>query len=293
VPDALRTDVFLAADAVRSGLLSRRQLEGDAWRSVMRGVYVHRDVPVTHELRTRAATLLVPEAVVTGRSAAALWDLDLARPEHDVELTLPARSHPVRITGVHVRRATLPEGHVWRRRDMLVTSPEATAARLASVVPTDAAVAAVDQLITAGLVDLRGVRRFAEAARGPGSARARRVAGLADGLAESPQESRLRLLIGRSPLPTPVAQFRIVVDGRFVARVDFAWPEYALALEYDGLWHAETRQFAKDRQRLNRLQAAGWEVIFVTAADLRDPAALIVRIAAALARRPANVQKST
>jgi hypothetical protein len=72
--------VFLAARAVRSGLLSRRQLQGDTWRSVLHGVYVHRDVPITHELRTRAATLLVPDAVVTGRSAAVLWDLDLAQP---------------------------------------------------------------------------------------------------------------------------------------------------------------------------------------------------------------------
>jgi len=282
VPDPLRTDVFLAADAVRSGLLSRRQLEGGAWRSVLRGVYVHRDVPVTHELRTRAATLLVPGAVVTGRSAAVLWGLDLARPDDDVELTLPRRRNPVRIAGVQVRRAVVPARHVWRRHDLPVTTPEATAARLASVLPTDAAVAAVDQLIAAGFVDLQGVRRFADSSRGPGSARARTVAGLADGLAESPQETRLRLLIGRSSLPPPVAQFRIVVDGRFVARVDFAWPEHRLAVEYDGLWHAEARQFTKDRQRLNRLREAGCQVVFVTAADLRDPVGLIARIAAAL-----------
>ena len=282
VPDLLREDVLFAADAVRSGLLSRRQLEGNAWRSVLRGAYVHRDVPITHELRTRAATLLVPAAVVTGRSAAVLWDLDLAEPDDDVELTISRRSHPVRIAGVQVRRAVLPERHVWRRRDLPVTTPEATAARLASVLPTDAAVAAVDQLSAAGFVDLRGVRRFAEAARGPGSARARTVAGLADGLAESPQKTRLRLLIGRSALPPPAAQFRIVVHGRFVARVDFAWPGRKVALEYDGLWHAEARQFAKDRQRLNRLREAGWQVVFVTAADLRDPVRLIARIAAAL-----------
>jgi very-short-patch-repair endonuclease len=73
-----------------------------------------------------------------------------------------------------------------------------------------------------------------------------------------------------------------VVDGRFVARVDFAWPEHKLALEYDGLWHAEPGQFAKDRRRLNRLQAAGWRVVFVTAADLHDPERLLARIAAAL-----------
>jgi G:T-mismatch repair DNA endonuclease (very short patch repair protein) len=56
-----------------------------------------------------------------------------------------------------------------------------------------------------------------------------------------------------------------------------------VAVEYDGLWHAETGQFARDRRRLNRLQAAGWRIVFVTAADLRDAVGLIARIAAALA----------
>jgi very-short-patch-repair endonuclease len=55
-----------------------------------------------------------------------------------------------------------------------------------------------------------------------------------------------------------------------------------VALEYDGHWHAEPGQFARDRARLNRLTAAGWRVVFVTAADLRRPDLLVARIAEAL-----------
>ena len=66
--------------------------------------------------------------------------------------------------------------------------------------------------------------------------------------------------------------------------MDFAWPDLRLAVEYDGAWHAEPGQLAKDRQRLNRLQAAGWTVVFVTAADLRDPVRLLATIRAALQR---------
>jgi very-short-patch-repair endonuclease len=98
----------------------------------------------------------------------------------------------------------------------------------------------------------------------------------------SPQETRLRLLIHGSGLPAPVAQHRVLVNGREVARVDFAWPDRKVAVEYDGLWHAEPGQFAKDRQRLNRQREAGWTVVFVTAADLHRPADLVARIAAAL-----------
>ena len=76
--------------AVRAGLLSRRQLDGPTWRSLFRDVYVHRDVPVDHELRARAACVLLPAAVVTGRSAAVLWGVDLCGPEDPVEVTVTA-----------------------------------------------------------------------------------------------------------------------------------------------------------------------------------------------------------
>jgi very-short-patch-repair endonuclease len=88
--------------------------------------------------------------------------------------------------------------------------------------------------------------------------------------------------MGDSPLPAPVAQYRVLVNGRFLARVDFAWPELKVAVEYDGLWHAEPGQFARDRRRLNLLREAGWRVVFVTAADMYQPAQLLARIATAL-----------
>jgi very-short-patch-repair endonuclease len=64
--------------------------------------------------------------------------------------------------------------------------------------------------------------------------------------------------------------------------VDFAWPDRLVALEYEGLWHAEASQFAKDRRRLNALRAAGWRVVFVTAADLHRAAELLASIGSAL-----------
>jgi very-short-patch-repair endonuclease len=95
----------------------------------------------------------------------------------------------------------------------------------------------------------------------------------------------VRLLLHRSGLPRPTAQDRVTDErGRFVAFVDFGWPERRIALEYDGLWHAEPGQFAKDRARLNRLREAGWTVVFVTNEDLRAPDLLLARIAAAFAR---------
>jgi hypothetical protein len=264
-------------------LLTPNQLRGPAWRPLFRDVYVDAAVPVTHALRARAAAgLLVRGAVVTGRSAAVLWGVQLAEPDDPVEVTLPPSAHPRRVPGLFVRRAALPAEHVSRRRGVRVTTAAATALRVAGSLPPDDAVVAVDQLVAAGVVDLEPLRAVAATARGPGSSRARETCARADGLAASPEETRLRLLIGRSGLPAPVAQFSVRMDGLFIARVDFAWPEKKVALEYDGLWHAEEGQFAKDRQRLNRLQAAGWRIVFVTAADMYQPELLLARIANAL-----------
>ena len=282
--DLLTDEPFLGWWAVDEGLLTPDQLRSSAWRRLVRGVYVHRDVPVTHALRAHAACVLLPAAVVTGRSAAVLWGVALAAVTDDVEVTVPSSSHPSRLPGIRVRRSDLPRAHRWRRGGIPVTTAEATAVRLAQLLEGDSAVVAVDQMVAAGVVDLAAVRGLAEAERGPGSARARRVCALADGLAESPQETRLRLLLRRSTLPAPIAQYRVRDGGRVVARVDFAWPEQKVALEYDGLWHGESGQFAKDRRRLNRLTAAGWRVIFVTAAELHEPASLLAQIAAAIYR---------
>jgi hypothetical protein len=285
VPSDLRSEPFLASAAVPAGLLTHRRLRGASWRQLFHDAYVHCDVPVTHALRAGAVTLLLPAAVVSGRSAAVLWDVDLAGPDDDVEVTLAPGTHMVRLAGVVARRAAHREDDVLARAGIPVTTPQATAVRLASVLGHDSAVAAVDQLIATGRVDLAAVRARAAEARGPGSQRARSVAADADGLAGSPRETILRLLLHRSGLPLPVAQYEVRHDGRVVARVDFGWPERKVAVEYDGLWHAEKGQFARDRRRLNRLREAGWQVVFVTADDLRAPGRLIGQVAAALGVR--------
>ena len=233
---------------------------------------------------------MLPGGVVTGVSAAVLWGVDLAGPEEVVEVTLPPGAAARRIPGLRVRRAVLAAPDVRPRRGVPATTPEATAVRLASSLPLDDAVAAVDRIVVAGLADLPEVRDLAGRLTGPGSARARTVCDLADGLAGSPQETRLRLLLARGGLPAPVAQFTVRDHSGFVARVDLAWPEHRLAVEYDGLWHAEAGQFARDRQRLNRLAANGWRVVFVTAADLHHPEAVVARVRAALTARGAVVR---
>ena len=284
VPEPLRDKVFRGTTAVRRGLLSPDDLRGPNWRRLYPDVYADARLEITHTVLTRTvARLLLPHAVVSGCSAAVLWGLDdLAGPGDDVEVTVPPGTARGAAPGVVVRRRSLPGSCTRPVAGVRATAPETTALELASRLPLDDGVVLLDRFAAARLTTLTTLRTEAAELTGRGCRRARQAAALADGLAASPQETRLRLLVHRSPLPAPVAQHVVRHRGRFVARLDLAWPEHRVALEYEGAWH--TTRVAADRRRIEALQAAGWRVLFVTAADLHHPGPLLVRIAAALAQ---------
>ncbi len=275
--------MFRGSEVVAAGRLTKNHLRSTAWQRLFRDVYVCACVQVTHRVRATAASWKVlPGAVVTGRSAAVLWGVDAAAAGDDVHLTVPPGGNVSTVRGVCVHRRGLAPDAVAIDRGVRVTTPLRTALDLARDLPRDEAVITLDQLATRRVLDLAAVRGVAAATSGPDSRRVRAVLDLADGLAGSPQETRLRLLLHSSRLPRPVAQHVIQDADGFVGRVDFAWPEAKVALEYEGRWHGERQQVARDRRRLNRLTAAGWTVVFVTAEDLFDPGRLIARVAAAL-----------
>ncbi|MDQ4021319.1 MAG: hypothetical protein M3257_06750 [Actinomycetota bacterium] len=63
----------------------------------------------------------------------------------------------------------------------------------------------------------------------------------------------------------PVPQYWIEDSRGRLARADLAFPEQ-VAIEYDGSRRdGELWALNRDRERLDRVQAAGWEVVFVTA----------------------------
>jgi G:T-mismatch repair DNA endonuclease (very short patch repair protein) len=290
-PPQLVGRVFRGSTVVAQGLLTRKQLRSAAWRRLRQDVYADMALPVTHRLLVSAVGLVLPQgAGFTGRSAASLWGVpDVASPTDPVEVLLPAGFRWNAGSGVRVR--SLLRGQALVRRGLWSCASRVdTAVDLIRWGGTDDAVVLLDQLCHAGMVRLDDVRdAVLKLPRCQGSAQARRVAALADGTAESPQESRLRLLLGRSGLPAPIAQFRVFDDEGFVGRVDFAYPDLKIAIEYDGLWHGERKAFLSDRERLNRLAAAGWTVLHVTADDMRHPERLAARVRGRRAQRLAMI----
>jgi very-short-patch-repair endonuclease len=281
--------VFRGSDVTRQGLLTPKQLRSTAWVRLRQDVYADASLPVTHRLLVTAVGLTLPAgAGFTGRSAAVLWGVpDVAGPDDPVEVVTTVGGRWNAGAGVRVR--TLLPGQRLVQRGAWRCLPRAdTAVDVVRFGDRDEAVVLLDRLVQAGLAPLEDVRAaVASLPRCRGSAQASRVARLADGLAESPQETRLRLVLHRAGMP-PVAQYRVRDQYGFIARVDFAYPEARLAIEYDGLWHAERRAFLDDRRRLNRLDAAGWLVVHVTVEDLRRPDLLIARVRTLRAQRLAG-----
>jgi len=93
--------------------------------------------------------------------------------------------------------------------------------------------------------------------------------------AESPMESRLRMLLVLAGLPRPEAQVEIRDHFlRFLGRPDLYYREPRLALEYDGGIHRE--QLAEDNRRQNRLVDSGVRLLRFTAGDIYNSPDLIV-----------------
>src|SRR5206468_12727615 len=98
-------------------------------------------------------------------------------------------------------------------------------------------------------------------------------------------ESWMRLLVADAGLPLPEPQFEIRdLDGRLVYRLDMAWPEFRIALEYDGYDAHEGRE-AADAERDARLARRGWIVVRAAAHDLSNSDRVNAELRSAFARR--------
>ena len=78
-----------------------------------------------------------------------------------------------------------------------------------------------------------------------------------------------RMLV-RNGLPEPVLQHEVRLNGVFVARVDAAYPQWRIAVEYDSdEFHAGSVARTRDNARRLALRGAGWEVVSVNATELK------------------------
>lgn len=281
-PARFVTGVFIGSHAVSTGDLTARRLR--SFCRVVQGVYADPALPLDHRLRCRAVALLLPPGTALGGGSAAGWHgAPWPGPHDPVTVLRPPDVEWKGPRGVRVHRTELTVAEVEWRDEVPVATAVRTAWDVAALEPLGTAVAAVDAMVRAGSLDVAGLEaRIRDGGGRWGVARVRRAARLVDPRAESGPESRVRVALVLAGL-TPVPQFEVSHGGRFVARVDLAFPGARLAVEYEGEHHFDGVQIVRDDERYARLLAAGWRVIRVSAADLRDLDALVLRVRAALA----------
>lgn len=234
---------------------------------------------------------LYPGAVVTGWHAAVLHGHEFGPETLVDEVSSPGR----RIERSTVRgwQYRIPDEHInvlssGRPHDIYVASPEWSLFDIARHEPRVEAICALDMSTTMGVLPLRRMRQLVEEMHG---VRGRRVVlNLLDEVnteSESPWETRTRLFLLENGFTGFVLQH--TVPG-FRYRLDIAWPELKVAVEYDGAGHRTKKQQAEDEIRRNRLRAAGWYIEVVTATSLiRTPKEILNHVSAALRARRAAI----
>ncbi|MCV7285185.1 hypothetical protein H7J87_07575 [Mycolicibacterium wolinskyi] len=267
---------FLGSAAIQRGEFTRRSL-ARGHRAIYRDVYVRRDVELTARIRAQAAWLSTG-ATLAGMSAAAVHGTKWLNPAMPAEI-IRADRHAS--TGIVVRSWTLDPGETCRVAGTEATSASRTAFDLGRLHRFDDAVPMVDALLNATRIKPADVLAVADAHPGArGVAQLRLLLPMIDAGAESPQESRLRLLIVRGGLPAPETQIEF---RELRIRVDMGWREWKVAVEYDGVQHwTDRRQRAWDIDRIALLEEADWVVVRVSAEMMSRPQVIVERVRAKL-----------
>lgn len=281
--DDVFRDVFRGSDAIAAGVLTKGRLRGPAFQRLFHDCYVRASTKVTHELRCRAATLALPDgAAVTGRSAATVRGIRTAWPDDPVEIIAPPEMRLGRRRGWDVRRTVVQPDDVEPFAFGLLATPKRLTLDLLLGRPLPDAVAGLDAVLRAGLVEREDVAAMVAGRSDNGIVDARRAVDLADPRAESLPESVMRVLLVLAGL-TPEPQYVLDIGRGRSVRFDLAFPERKVAVEYDGDWRdGQLWALNRDRERLNDVQALAWDVVFVTAPLLRDPRRMVRTVYQAL-----------
>ncbi len=303
--------IFLRREAIALGYddraLARARARGQIHR-LRHGSYVFADQwqglddQGQHLLRARAVLRTAKTEVALSHTSALivmgapLWDLPL----DDVHLTRLDGRAGRREAGVAQHRGRILPGDVTLLNGIRVTSPVRTALDMTRQHDVEHSLVPLNWLLhTKALVkpDLR--TRATAMNLSPGTLTTDLVIRLADGRMESPGETRSGYLLWRSGLPKAEPQLEIFDEwGVAVARVDFAWPEYGVFLEFDGRNKYENLRregesvldvVLREKKREEMIcRLTGWRCIRIVWADLYRPERTAAYIRGVLAGGPVH-----
>jgi very-short-patch-repair endonuclease len=276
--------VVTMAQAVGAGLLKHQVdslCRAGRWRRLALGGYlVDADqLPVTPRRALIRATVaaLGPAAVAVLETAAELHGIAGLRNSEQIHVSVPAddpraqRRHSERVV---IHQLTLSEGSVAAVAGIRATTPVKTVADLILRINRYQAVSVLDSALNRGLLSPADLAAMPTLMRGRrGAVSGRRHLAEADGRAESPLETRVRLRCVDGKVAPDALQYEVRdEDGYLLAVADLAWPRARVLAEADGRApHGTPDAVFADRRRQNLLVNAGWTVLRFTWADTLRP----------------------
>jgi very-short-patch-repair endonuclease len=289
LPDSLRDQPFTSRQGLEAGL-GRKRIAGRDIQNPFYGTHTTA-VPSLYELCRTFATRMPSDAFFSGVTAAALRGVPLPR---GYEAWLPLHvgvPHPRRAVsgrGVKGHSVNVDASELELFGGLRVSRPARLWCELSASLTIVQLVAAGDFIIhwrhpLATLDQLTGAADcFAGRVGGP---RRRAAVCLLDGRAESPAESRLRVVLVRGGIQDLRANLEITTTGGYRYRADLAIVRYKIIIEYQSDLHLTRESYGRDRTRISRLVADGWLVIEVTSLDLSDEGELVARVKRHIASR--------
>jgi len=272
--------VFIGSAALAAGNVTRNDLRRHYTR-MFPDVYGPPEPTVRD--RARGAWLWSGRrGVVTGVAASALHWAKYADDDAPIEL-LWRNSNPP--NGLIVRNEAYAADEVTTYDGIPLTTPARTLFDLGRHLDRDDAVARIDALLWVGRVGVDEVQPII--ARYP---RARRLEQLgvalrlADDGAESPQETRVRLLLTDAGMRPTDTQIPVFDGNQLITKLDMGWKDLRVGVQYDGGHHQTDReQYVRDQRALYKLEARNWIVVKVIREDTDND--ILARVAAGLFRR--------
>jgi hypothetical protein len=274
-------DVFVGSAALANGGITRARLRWN-YRTIFPDIYLDKQTVASLAHRIRGAWLWSGgDGVIAGRAAAALHGALWVDADTPIEMIWRYGRPP---RGVVVRNERIDGADIVDIGGMAVTTPERTAFDIARHLPRNLAVAHLDALARAtGIIEPQVTLLADRYPRARGLPRARIALPLMDGGAQSPQESRLRLILIDDGLPPPRTQI-MVSDGKNRAFLDMGYDEPRVGFDYEGSHHSEERdQYVYDIGRAELIDRQGWTDIRVVAEHSRR--FILNRAYSAFARR--------
>ena len=254
---------FIGSEALAARVVNRYQL-ATRYDAVYRNVYVPKGQLRTAADKAVAAWLWSERrATAAGLSAAALHGTKWLDAKLPAELNQP---HRHKTNGILLHSDKLANDEVCTANGIPVTTPARTAYDLGRRRGLTTAVIRMEALMQATNLKPTEVEAIADRHRGArGIVQLREAIALSDGGAESPQETRTRLILTRAGLRPQQTQIVVFDDcGEFVHRIDMGWVDWKVGVEYDGAQHwTDPDVRANDIETQAVLEALGWRIIRV------------------------------